>query len=73
MKLGHPVRDLKEPLRNATLGLVVFGCYLSLTVNLMPSALCVLAFVIACKTVCVLAIAGVSVRVDRALLLPSPG
>lgn len=41
----------------------------------MPSALCVLAFVIACKTVevCVHAMAGVSVRVDRALLPPSPG
>lgn len=39
MKLGHPVRDLKESLRNATLGLVVFGCYLSLT-GTLSDALC---------------------------------
>lgn len=68
MELGHPVRDLKSPSGE------LHGSLLSWAAichwpgrSLTPSALCVLAFVIVCKAVCV------SVGVDRALLLPSLG
>lgn len=81
MELGHPVRDLKSPSGELHRGLLSWAAIcLWPGRSLTPSALCVLAFVIACKTVEVCARAIVmcvcvceSVGVDRALLLPSPG
>lgn len=74
MELGHPVWAQRSQRRVAT-RLVCLDCNLSLIETQTPSSSCLLAFVNACKTVCanLIVCACENVRVDKALLLPSPG
>lgn len=72
---GSPCQRSHRSQRTVETRLVGLDCNLSLNETPTPSALCFVPFVSACKTVevCANLIVYVYVRVDKALLLPSPG